>query len=141
MRDGIVYIGSSDEKLYALDAQTGEEFWSFKAAGRLNASPAVSDEVIGIVSQGRAVQVLDALTGRLRLDFNIAGESIAPPALDNDLIYAVDTRGAIVGIDWSKQQFHSRSWRGGFALSSMCGSSSGRFHRRRGTCGTSARAA
>ena len=104
VREGIVYIGSSDERLYALDAQTGEEFWSFKAAGRLNASPAVSDEIIGIVSQGRAVQILEALTGRLRLDFNIAGESIAPPALDDGLIYAVDTRGAIVGVDWSKQQ-------------------------------------
>ena len=104
VRNGIVYIGSSDERLYALDAQTGEEFWSFRAAGRLNSSPAVSDEVIGIVSQGRAVQILDALTGRIRLDFNIAGESIAPPALDGDLLYAVDTRGAIVGIDWRKQQ-------------------------------------
>ena len=104
VRNGIVYIGSSDERLYAFDAQTGEEFWSFKAAGRINASPAVSDEVIGIVSQGRAVQILDALTGRLRLDFNITGESIAPPTLDDYLLYAADSRGAIVGIDWTKRQ-------------------------------------
>lgn len=104
VREGIVYIGSSDERLYALDAQTGEEFWSFKADGRLQAGAAVSDEVIGIVSQGRAVQILDALTGRLRLDFNIAGESIAPPALDDELLYAADSRGAIVGIDWRKEQ-------------------------------------
>ncbi len=104
VRNGIVYMGSSDERLYALDALTGEEFWSFKADGRLHASPAVSDEVIGIVSQGRAVQILDALTGRLRLDFNIAGESISPPVLDDDLLYAADSRGAIVGIDWRKEQ-------------------------------------
>ena len=54
---GIVYIGSSDERLYALDALTGELFWSNKAAGRLNSSAVVSDEVIGISSQGRATQI------------------------------------------------------------------------------------
>ena len=104
VKAGIVYIGSNDERLYALDALTGEEFWSFKAAGRLQASAAVSDEVIGIVSQGRAAQVLDAVSGRRRLDFNIAGESIAPPALDDDLFYAVDNRGAVVGIDWRQKE-------------------------------------
>ena len=104
VREGIVYIGSSDELLYALDALTGEEYWSFKADGRLQASPAVSDEVIGIVTQGRAVQILEAVSGRLRLDFSIAGESIAPPVLDDDLLYAADSRGAIVGIDWRKEQ-------------------------------------
>lgn len=104
VREGIVYIGSSDERLYALDALTGEEYWSFKADGRLQASPAVSDEVIGIVTQGRAAQILEAVSGRLRLDFSIAGESIAPPALDDDLLYAADSRGAIVGIDWRKEQ-------------------------------------
>ncbi len=104
VREGIVYIGSSDERLYALDARTGEEFWSFKADGRLQASPAVSDEVIGIVTQGRAVHILEAVSGRLRLDFSITGESIAPPALDDDLLYAADSRGAIVGVDWRKQQ-------------------------------------
>ena len=104
VKAGIVYIGSSDERLYALDALTGEDFWSFKAAGRLQASPAVSDDVIGIVSQGRVAQVLDAVSGRRRLDFNIAGESIAPPALDDNLFYAVDSRGAVVGIDWRQKQ-------------------------------------
>ena len=102
--EGIVYIGSSDERLYALDALTGEEFWSYEAAGRLQASAAVSDKVIGIVSQGRAAQVLDAVSGRHRLDLNIAGESIAPPALDDNLLYAVDNRGAVVGMDWRQKE-------------------------------------
>ena len=101
---GIVYIGSSDERLYALDALTGELFWSNKAAGRLNASAVVSDEVIGISSQGRATQIFDAVSGRHRLDFNMAGESIAPPLLDDEFVYAVDNRGAVVGIDWSKHE-------------------------------------
>jgi outer membrane protein assembly factor BamB len=39
---GIVYVGSSDGYLYALDAKTGAEVWRFNAASPVTSTPAVA---------------------------------------------------------------------------------------------------
>ena len=44
--DGVVYVGSGDGRLYALDARTGEEKWSFKTDGGVASSPAVAGGVV-----------------------------------------------------------------------------------------------
>ena len=33
--DGVVYVGSDDKNLYAVDANTGREIWAFKTGGRV----------------------------------------------------------------------------------------------------------
>jgi len=44
---GLVFTGTSDKKLIALDARTGRELWSFTAAAGVNAPP-ISYEVDGV---------------------------------------------------------------------------------------------
>ena len=44
--EGVVYFGSDDEHLYALDRQTGEIKWKFKAENRVYSSPAISESVV-----------------------------------------------------------------------------------------------
>ena len=44
--DGVVYFGSTDNHLYALDAKTGKEKWKFKTGDWVSSSPAVSDGVV-----------------------------------------------------------------------------------------------
>ena len=39
--DGVVYIGSSDNFLYAIDAATGKQRWKFDAHGNVASSPAM----------------------------------------------------------------------------------------------------
>src|SRR5689334_17197744 len=39
--DGVVYFGSDDERLYAVDAATGREKWKVPAGGPVRSSPAV----------------------------------------------------------------------------------------------------
>ena len=41
--EGVVYFGSNDEHLYALDAKTGELKWKFETAGSVNSSPDISE--------------------------------------------------------------------------------------------------
>jgi len=44
--DGVVYFGSWDGYLYALDINTGQEQWKFYTDDYVRSSPAVSDGVV-----------------------------------------------------------------------------------------------
>jgi outer membrane protein assembly factor BamB len=39
--NGVVYVGSDDHKMYALDASTGNELWSYNTGDEVTSSPAV----------------------------------------------------------------------------------------------------
>ena len=49
--NGVVYIGSRDNNVYALNATTGSKVWSFSTGGWVHSSPAV---VNGLVYVGSA---------------------------------------------------------------------------------------
>jgi outer membrane protein assembly factor BamB len=44
--NGVVYVGSSDSKLYALDAISGTLKWSYTTGGSIDSSPAVANGVV-----------------------------------------------------------------------------------------------
>ena len=62
---GVVYFGSGDNHVYALDAQSGELKWKFKTGDVVHASPAVSGGVVYIGSWDRNLYALDAKTGAM----------------------------------------------------------------------------
>ena len=55
---GRVYVGSSDGRLYVLDAQSGKKLWEFDAGAALTASPAIAAGRVVIGSQDGRVYVL-----------------------------------------------------------------------------------
>ena len=60
---GVVYFGSGDFNLYALDAQTGAVKWKFATGNVVHASPAVAGGVVYIGSWDRYLYALNAQTG------------------------------------------------------------------------------
>ena len=46
MANGVVYIGSHDDSIYALDAMTGERLWSYATQDKITDAPAVLDGVL-----------------------------------------------------------------------------------------------
>src|SRR6478672_427086 len=61
---GLLYFGSSDGVLHALDETSGAERWRFQAGGGITSSPAVADGKLLFTSRDRKMWALDARTGR-----------------------------------------------------------------------------
>ncbi len=72
---GVVYFGSGDHNIYALDAKTGTLKWKFTTGDVVHASPAVADGVLYIGSWDRYFYALDALTGKVRWKFQTGDDT------------------------------------------------------------------
>ena len=62
LSDGVVYFGSYDYHLYAVDAKTGKEKWKFKTGDGVSSSPAVVDGVVYFGSWDNHLYALDTKT-------------------------------------------------------------------------------
>lgn len=63
VRDGVVYVGSGDGRLYALDRRSGRERWRFDAGSSVASSPAVADGRVFFGDRAGRFHALDAHTG------------------------------------------------------------------------------
>lgn len=62
--DGVVYIGSLDGHLYAVEQDTGKEKWNFKSSRPIASSPAVDGGTLYFVSSAGALVAIDTATGK-----------------------------------------------------------------------------
>ncbi len=100
---GTLYIGSHDNRLYALDAQTGEPRWTYETGGRVISSPTVLED--GVLA-GSYDGYLYALThdGMPMWRYQLAGRVTSSPAIAGDLIIVADrapdrqTPGSLVAL-------------------------------------------
>jgi outer membrane protein assembly factor BamB len=70
----VIYVGSNDHNLYAIDATTGALLWKFPTHSRVAASPAVADGVVFVGSYDGAFYAVDAATGKEKWHFLTTGE-------------------------------------------------------------------
>ena len=59
-RDAVVYFGSDDGNLYAVDAATGRQNWKFTTAGPVPSTPAVAGGAVYFASYDGKFYALDA---------------------------------------------------------------------------------
>lgn len=72
--DGVVYVGSNDFWLYALDARNGSKMWSYRTHGPISSSPAVWNGAVFVASLDGYIYALDARTGAMKWRFRTEGE-------------------------------------------------------------------
>jgi len=72
--NGLVYVGSNDHNLYALDRETGTLRWKFKTESRVTSSPAVAGGLVYVESYDGNLYAVDALNGSMRWKFETSGE-------------------------------------------------------------------
>jgi outer membrane protein assembly factor BamB len=78
---GIVYVGSEDHYVYALDFKTGQRKWQAKTGGTAVAGQPDGIGVVWVASQDGTVYVLDTGTGK------VAGKYVAEGAISSAPLY------------------------------------------------------
>ena len=85
---GIVYIGSDDGSVYALDAGTGKKKWSCALGGAVKSTPCVSGGKVFIGSNNGTFYALDAATGTNVWTFSAGGPAFqASPCVFDGKVY------------------------------------------------------
>jgi eukaryotic-like serine/threonine-protein kinase len=103
----MVYVGSGDGHLYAVDAATGAERWRFRTEGAVDSSPAVAEGAVYALSNDGSLYAVDAETGALRWSFETAGERkldfwdfyLADPLVHEGLVVFGSGDGNIYAVD------------------------------------------
>jgi outer membrane protein assembly factor BamB len=103
----VVYIGSGDHNVYALDTRTGQVKWSFATGDVVHASPAVVDGVVYIGSWDRNLYALDARTGVELWRFQTGADTViynqvgiaSSAAVANGIVYVGCRDGHFYAVD------------------------------------------
>ena len=72
--DGVVYVGSTDGNVYAIDAASGAQKWKFETKSWEVSSPAVVSGVVYFLSYDGHLYALDAATAQVKWKFATGGE-------------------------------------------------------------------
>ncbi len=90
--NGVVYVGSYDHNVYALNAQTGAKIWSYKTGSYVSwSSPAVADGVVYVGSFDHNVYALNAQTGAKIWSYTTGDAVWSSPAVSNGVVYVGST--------------------------------------------------
>lgn len=120
--NGVMYVTTAFNHVYALDARTGEELWHFKhkmgpitvyCCGPNNRGVAVSGDMVYMATLDAKLLGLDAKTGKLVWETQIAdpelgySETMAPTAVDGKIL--IGTNGGEYGIRGFVKAFDAKS--------------------------------
>jgi outer membrane protein assembly factor BamB len=112
--DGVVYFGTSDNYLYALDIQTGQENWKFQAGGLVHSSPAISDGVVCVGSMDAYLYAVDAESGMEKWRFQTGDAVGSSPAISDGVVYFGSNDGYLYAADaltgHEKWKFQTGGW-------------------------------
>jgi outer membrane protein assembly factor BamB len=104
LANGVVYIGSDDSNIYALDADTGAKLWSYATGGEADTSPAVENGIVyaggGDYGTGtNTVYAVDASTGVLLWTYVTGNGVWSSPAVANGTVYIGSNDYSVYALD------------------------------------------
>ncbi|MCY4474632.1 MAG: PQQ-binding-like beta-propeller repeat protein [Chloroflexi bacterium] len=113
VHEGIVYVGSKDNKFYALFAATGEERWSRNVHSDVTSGAVLSDDgsivFFGTASEG--IFALDTEDGSQLWNYNVdVGSFDVRPTFYQDKLIAASSDGRIYAFDAGPDSEGKRLW-------------------------------
>lgn len=84
--DGIIFVASTDQNLYAIDAQAGTVKWT-ATIGQSPATPLVANGKVFIGDANGILHALDEKTGYQLWHYNTGGGIVSAPVIGNGLVF------------------------------------------------------
>jgi outer membrane protein assembly factor BamB len=95
---GLVFFGSKDAHVYALEAMTGQEKWKFKMGKRPRAPLVIVNEIVYVLSDDKNIYAIDARTGERRWQFS-TGKDLYRPVVANGIAYVLTKDKNLYALD------------------------------------------
>jgi serine/threonine protein kinase len=90
--NGVVYIGSNDSNLYAIDAASGTKKWAYSIQIFLeSSSPAVVNGIVYVGSGDGNLYAIDTASGTQKWAYQTGGPIGSSPAVVNGVVYVGST--------------------------------------------------
>jgi len=112
--NGVVYAGTDDGHLYALDAVTGATVWSVKLGSLIGSSPAVVNQIVYVATHDGQFFALDAASGTQLWSKPLDFASSESPTVSDGRVFIGDDRGILYAFNarsgkglWKTDQFAS----------------------------------
>ncbi len=92
--NGILYIGTGNGTIYALDTVDGSIIWDYVTGGAVKSSPAVVDGVVYVASDDQYLYALDADDGSYIWSYNVGGSSYntSPTVVDGTVYFGASNK-------------------------------------------------
>ena len=97
--DGRLYLGSGDNRVVALDADTGELLWERPVGGPVDSSPAVAGNSVFIGLRDGSVLSLNKDSGELQWRFLTGGIFATSPVVLEGILYIGSGDGTLYTLD------------------------------------------
>ncbi len=97
--EGILYFGSADGHLYAVEVATGEELWEFATAFDIKSSPAVDAEQVYFGCTDGRLYCLDRETGDLLWEVPTGEAITSSPCVSEGVVYIGSRDGNLYAVD------------------------------------------
>ena len=85
--DGVVYFGSYDQNLYAVDATSGNLLWKHKTSDAVYSTPAIANGFVYFGSNDTHLYAVDGTTGDLRWRYETEDPVRSSPAVADGVVY------------------------------------------------------
>jgi outer membrane protein assembly factor BamB len=85
--NGIVYAGSCDHYIYALNSKNGTLLWKYLTGSSVESSPSVADGVVYVGSDDDNIYALNAHTGALRWKYTTRNQVTSSPTVVDGVVY------------------------------------------------------
>jgi outer membrane protein assembly factor BamB len=95
----MVFVGSNDKNLYALDLETGSLIWKFETGGAIESSAMVVDNVVYIGSFDGNLYAINVSSGAEIWRFSTGGDIHSPPLFWENKIYINSWNGVFYAIN------------------------------------------
>jgi outer membrane protein assembly factor BamB len=99
--NGRIFVGSSDQGLYALRADDGQKLWRFETLGFVQSAPLydAGEDVLYFGSNDGALYKVNAKNGELVWRFMTNAEVARRPVLDGGLLYVTNANDTVLAIE------------------------------------------